>query len=146
MGEAGVGRVYAVVDFHHNIPNEIGNAEADAWIKGFHDRYPDFDYTWLNYRTMFEMLQLAVNKAGAVDPLKIALALEGMQVTNAVGQKETMRAEDHQLLDPLYLAEFSRGVKFDSEHTGFGWKTVMTVPASELTLPTTCKMKRPAGA
>jgi len=146
MGEAGVGRVFSVVDFHHNIPSELGNAEADAWIKGFHDAYPDFDYTWLNYRTMFEMLQLAVNKAGAVDPLKIALALEGMQITDAVGQTETMRAEDHQLIDPLYIAEFSKGVKYDSEHTGFGWKTVKTVPASELALPTTCKMKRPAGA
>ncbi len=146
MGEAGVGRVYSVVDFHHNIPSELGNAEADAWIKGFHDKFPDFDYTWLNYRTMFEMLQLAVNKAGSVDPMKIALALEGMEITDVAGQKETMRRDDHQLVDPLFVAEFSKGVKYDSEKTGFGWKTVMTIPSSELSLPTTCKMKRPPGA
>ena len=55
--------------------------------------YPDFDYTWINYRTMFEMLQKAINKAGSVDPLKIALALEGMEITDAAGQKNTMRRD-----------------------------------------------------
>lgn len=146
MGAAGADRVYSALDFHHNIPSEIGNAQADAWIKGFRDQYPDFDYTWINYRTMFEMLQKAINKAGAVDPLKIALALEGMQITDALGQTEIMRRDDHQLIDPLYVAVFTKDVKYDSEHTGYGWKTIMTVPASELAQPTTCKMKRPAGA
>jgi branched-chain amino acid transport system substrate-binding protein len=41
---------------------------------------------------------------------------------------------------------FTRGVKYDSERTGFGWKTVKTIPAAELAQPTTCKMKRPAGS
>ncbi len=145
MGATGVDRVYAALDFHHNIPSEVGNAETDAWIKGFHDQFPEFDYTWINYRTMFEMLQIAVNKAGAVDPLKIALALEGLEVTDAVGQKNVMRRDDHQLIDQFYAAVFTTGVKYDSERTGFGWKTVKTIPASELAQPTTCKMKRPAG-
>jgi branched-chain amino acid transport system substrate-binding protein len=146
MGSAGVDHVYAALDFHHNIPAEIGNAQADAWIKGFRDQYPDFDYTWINYRTMFEFLQKAINQAGSVDPLKIALALEGMEVTDVLGQKNLMRRDDHQLIDEFYVAEFTKGVKYDSEHTGYGWKTVLTVPASELAQPTTCKMKRPAGA
>ena len=146
MGKSGVDRVYSALDFHHNIPNEIGNAETDAWIGKFHEQFPDFDYTWINYRTMFEMLQAAINKAGVVDPMKIALALEGMEITDTVGQKNIMRREDHQLIDPLYAAVFTTGVKYDSEHTGFGWKTVKTIPASELAQPTTCKMKRPPGA
>jgi branched-chain amino acid transport system substrate-binding protein len=146
MGKSGVDRVYAALDFHHNIPSEVGNAETDGWIGEFHKQFPDFDYTWINYRTMFEMLQAAINKAGATDPMKIALALEGMEVTDAVGQKNTMRREDHQLIDQFYAAVFTTGVKYDSEGTGFGWKTVKTIPASELAQPTTCKMKRPAGA
>ena len=146
MGASGVDRVYAALDFHHNIAAETGNPAVDTWIKGFQDKYPDFDYTWINFRTMFEMLQVAVNKAGVADPLKIALALEGMEVTDAVGQKNTMRREDHQLIDQFYAAIFTKGVKYDSERTGFGWKTVKTIPASELAQPTTCKMKRPAGA
>jgi len=146
MGEMGVGRVFSALDFHHNIPSEVGAKDTDAWIGTFVKTYPDFDYTWINYRTMFEMLQKAVNKAGVVDPLKIALALEGMEVTDAVGQKNWMRKEDHQLIGPFYTAVFSKGVKYDSEHTGFGWKTVNTVPAAELQEPTTCKMKRPEGS
>jgi branched-chain amino acid transport system substrate-binding protein len=146
MGKAGVDRVYAALDFHHNIPSEIGNTAADTWIAGFHDRFPDFDYTWINYRTMFEMLQAAVNKAGSTDPLKVALALEGLQMTDALGQPNTMRRDDHQLIGEMFAAVFTGGVKYDSERTGFGWKTVMTVPASELAEPTTCKMKRPPGA
>ena len=146
MGATGVDRVYAALDFHHNVPNEVGNAAADAWIKGFQDKYPEFDFTWINFRTMFEMLQTAVNKAGSVDPMKIALALEGVEVTDAVGQKNIMRRDDHQLIDQFYAAIFTKGVKYDSEKTGFGWKTVKTIPASDLAQPTSCKMKRPAGS
>ena len=34
-----------------------------------------------------------------------------------------MRADDHQLLMPCYAATFTKGVKYDAEKTGFGWKT-----------------------
>ena len=146
MGATGADRVYAALDFHHNVPSEIGNAEADAWIKGFQDKFPEFDYTWINFRTMFEMLRGAIDKAGSLDPMKIALALEGMEVTDVLGQRNTMRRDDHQLIDQFYAAIFTKGVKYDSERTGFGWKTVLTLPAADLAQPTTCKMKRPAGS
>ena len=108
------------------------------------DLHPEFDYTWINYRTMFEMLRLAVDKAGSTDAYTVALALEGMQVTDLFGQPNTMRKDDHQLLVPFYQAKFVKGVKYDSEGTGAGWKTEITVPAADLAQPTTCKMKRPA--
>ena len=54
-----------------------------------------------------------------------------------------MRKEDHQLLMPSYAGVFSKDVKYDAEHTGFGWKNYMTASAADLTLPTVCKMKRP---
>jgi len=146
MGEAGVGRVHAVVDWHENIPAERGDKEGDAWMAAFRTRTVDFDYVWGNYRTMFEMLRDAVNKAGSTDALKVALALEGLQVTDLAGQVNTMRKIDHQMLVPFFQAQFSKGVKYDSEKTGFGWKTENMVPAKDLDQPTTCKMKRPSGA
>jgi branched-chain amino acid transport system substrate-binding protein len=73
----------------------------------------------------------------------VALGLEGMQATDLVGSPVEMRKEDHQLLMPYYAATFSRDVKYDSEKTGFGWKTDFIATAEDLTLPTTCKMKRP---
>ena len=143
MGLGGVNRVHVIVDSHMNVGNELGNAEADAYMKGFRDIHPDFDYVWINFRTMFEMLQTAVNKAGSTDALKVALALEGLETKDVFGQPTSMRKDDHQLLSAFYQAKFVKGVKFDSEHTGAGWKTEMTIPAVDLAQPTTCNMKRP---
>ena len=93
---------------------------------------------------MFRMLTAAINKAGSTDALKVALALEDMKVTDLMGDENIMRAEDHQLLSPLHEAIFTRSAKLDAEHTGLGWKTEAKLTAADLTLPTICKMKRPA--
>ena len=142
MGAGGVDRVHALVDSHMNIGNENNNAAGDAWMKGFRDRNPDFDFVWLNYRTMFDMLRQAVNAAGSTDAYKVAVALEGMPMKDVFGQQTVMRKDDHQLLVPFYQAVFTKAVKYDSEHTGAGWKTEMMIPAADLAQPTTCKMKR----
>jgi branched-chain amino acid transport system substrate-binding protein len=75
--------------------------------------------------------------------MKVALALEGIQTKDLMGQVNTMRKDDHQMLTPFYAGVFTKDVKYDSEHTGLGWKTYMTATANDLTLPTVCKMKRP---
>ncbi len=107
---------------------------------------PGFDYPWINFQTMFDMLASAITKAGGTDPLKVALALEGMQMNDMYGKPNIMRAADHQLLQPFYTAVFTRPVKNDSEKTGLGWKTQTVSTTEELTFPTNCKMKRPGGA
>ena len=83
------------------------------------------------------MLQAAINKAGSTDPLKVALALEDMHAKDLVGQETIMRKDDHQLLMPYYAGVFSKDVKYDSEHTGFGWKTYATASAAD---PTTRRL------
>lgn len=146
MGASGADRVFAALDFSPNIPIERGNAEADAWIQAWRAQYPDFDLTWINYRMMFQMLQAAIDKAGSTDALKIAQALENSHMKDLLGQENILRAEDHQLIGPLYAAVFTKDVKYDSENTGFGWKTTATIPTADLAQPTTCKMKRPSGS
>jgi branched-chain amino acid transport system substrate-binding protein len=58
-----------------------------------------------------------------------------------------MRAEDHQLIQPQYIATFTKAggkdVKYGAEDTGYGWKTDLRLEGSEASLPTTCKMERP---
>ena len=76
--------------------------------------------------------------------MKIARALEGMKLTTSVGDVE-MRADNHQLLQPLYVATFSDNVKFDVEKTGLGFKTDVKVTAKDTAMPTTCQMQRPNG-
>ena len=146
MGDGGGNRVIAALEGHDNMGAELNNAAAEAWMKGFRETNPGFDYPWVNFQVMFDMLAAAINKAGSTDALKVALALEDMQAPDVYGQMNTMRKTDHQLLSPFYTAFFTKPVKYDSEKTGWGWKTESTSTTQDLTFPSNCKMKRPAGA
>jgi branched-chain amino acid transport system substrate-binding protein len=142
IGPGGDGKVRSVMSFNENIAPEIGNKEAEAWTKAFRDKYP-FDFYAAGFRTIFEYLQAATNKAGSVDPVKIALALEGLQLKDFLGYDTTMRKDDHQIIGEYFVGVFKKGVKYDSEKTGLGWGTEVTVLAKDLEQPTTCKMTRP---
>jgi branched-chain amino acid transport system substrate-binding protein len=91
---------------------------------------------------MWEMFAAAAKKAGSNDPVKVAKALEGMKMSTPLGEVE-MRADNHQLLQPLYVSTLKKAPKFDVEDTGLGWVTDAKVDAKATALPTTCKMERP---
>ncbi len=142
IGAGGENRVLSVMPFSENVAPEIGNAEAEAFAKGFREKHK-FEFTSAGFRTIFEYLQAAVNKAGAVDATKIAYALEGMSIKDFLGFETTMRKDDHQLIGEYFVGLFKKGVKYDAENTGFGWATAVTVLAKDIDQPNTCKMKRP---
>ncbi len=143
IGASGADRLTSIAEYTENVAVDDHNEAAEKFDQGFRAHH-DFDFTELNFLTMFNMLAAAIDKAKSTDPLQVALALEGMHMKDLVGQENIMRKEDHQMLLPYYEVVFTKGVKYNSEHTGLGWKTEAVVPASELALPTTCKMKRPA--
>lgn len=143
IGAAGENRLSTITEFDPNVAVELKQPEAEAFAVGWRKDH-DTDFSEIPFLTMFEMLRSAINKAGSTDPLKVALALEGMKTTDLAGQPVEMRKADHQLLMPYYAATFTKNVKYDSEKTGLGWKTDYIATAQDLTLPTTCKMKRPA--
>jgi branched-chain amino acid transport system substrate-binding protein len=143
IGPAGDGKVLAAQAFNENIAVETGNAELEKWTSEFRAKH-NFDFYAAGFRTIFEFIQAGFNKAGSTDPLKFAEALEGMTLTDMTGQPATMRKEDHQIIGAYYVGQFSKGVKYDSEKTGLGWRTVTTIPGKDLAQPTTCQMKRPA--
>jgi len=60
-----------------------------------------------------------------------------------LGFDNWMRADDHQLQSAYYVGAFQRGVKYDSEKTGLGWKTATIIKSDEVVQPTSCKMRRP---
>ncbi len=99
------------------------------------------------YRMLLEMLVKAINKAGAVDPVKIGYALEGMTLDNGPMGVATMRAKDHQIIFPLYVSEITPHAKvhfiYNHKDFGIGWRTTTVASVKDVTLPTTCKMKRP---
>ena len=147
MGISGVDRVLAVAEWHPN----VGGAASDAFVEAFRRRYPEprYDYQHARMNVMVEMLVTAIEKAGSTEAAEVAKALEGMHFRNAF-HEATMRAEDHQLMQPLYVTVMQRagngneGVRFDNEGSGYGFRTVRRLGAAETALPSSCRMNRSA--
>lgn len=124
-----------------------GGKDSDALTEGYRKRFPDAkdDYFFLSLQNGVEMLAKAMNQAKSTDPAKVAKALEGMKHQGITGEVE-MRADNHQLVQPLFISSFvkagSKGVKYDVERTGMGFKTEGRIEAKDTALPTTCKMER----
>jgi branched-chain amino acid transport system substrate-binding protein len=139
IGEAGVASLKQVSEWHRNAAPEL-----DATVAAFTRKYPgkENEYAYWRAKTMWEMFAAAAKKAGSNDPAKVAGAMEGMKMQTSLGDVE-MRADNHQILQPLFVSTLAKGVKYDSEDTGLGWKTDAKVDGKATALPTTCKMERP---
>ena len=140
IGRDGNGVVKAVTTYHTNVAPEL-DPDVVAFKKRFTGKEDEFAYYRLN--TAFMMFAAAAAKAKSNDPVKVARALEGLKINTSVGEVE-MRADNHQLLQPVFVATLTDGVKFDVEKTGLGFKTDLKVNAKDTALPTTCQMQRPS--
>ena len=134
-------RVFSITE---GVPNSAPEA-AQKWEAAFRAKE---GVTLFYPRAVNEMRMLAKAAAEAKsnDPKAIADKLEGMTVTAFDGGDATMRKDDHQFFQDIYIASFGPldpGAKFDEEGTGWGWKTLGIVKAKDTILPTTCKMERP---
>ncbi len=150
IGAAGEGHVKQVTEWHNNLWLEEKKPEDEKFYLGYQEKYSDGGKNPFYYgriRTMMEMVAKAFDKAGSTDAKAVAYALEGMEHKTYYGTV-TMRAEDHQLIQPLYISTMTKAgtkaVKYDVENTGLGWKTDTRVEAAATAMPTSCKMKRPA--
>jgi branched-chain amino acid transport system substrate-binding protein len=144
IGDAGIGRVIAVADWLPNVPG----AQSEAFYQSFRQRFPrpQEDYVHMRMQLMVESLVQAIEKAGTLDAVAVARALERTSV-NLQGQGGAMRAADHQFQQSLVVGQMERqgapGVKFDVEGSGYGFKVVKTIAPAQAELPTSCKMTRP---
>ncbi|MEO6921730.1 MAG: branched-chain amino acid ABC transporter substrate-binding protein [Collimonas sp.] len=148
IGDAGVGTVRAVAEWHPNVADGVQDAASDAFYRGFRQRFPQpkDDYLFLRMDVMIDMLAAAIEKAQTTDAIAVARALEGAQYKSQFHQAG-MRASDHQLIQPLYVAVMQKladgGIRFDNEGSGYGFKTERYLAPEATALPTTCKMQRP---
>ena len=140
IGKDGLGIVKQISEYHNNALPEL-DPDAAAFKKRFTGKDDEFGYYRL--KTTFDMIAAAASKAKSNDPVKLAKALEGIKVNTTVGEAE-MRADNHQILQPMFVSTFSDNVKFDVEKTGLGFKTDVKINAKDTALPTTCKMQRPS--
>jgi len=148
LGDAGVGSVLAVAEWHPN----AGGAASDAMVAAFHQRFPDprDDYLHARMQVMIEMLVQAIERARSDDPTAVARALEGLRFHAAVlggVHNGVMRADDHQFQQPLVVSVMARagtpGVPHDVEGSGFGFRTLRRFEAPQVELPHRCRMMRP---
>jgi branched-chain amino acid transport system substrate-binding protein len=141
MGAAGLDHVFYVGYWNANNDKFVGQ----EIVKGFKDQYNDDFYLMAAY-TGIRMLADAINQAHSAEPAKTAPLMAGAKVNSLNGEVE-MRASDHQIEQPLYIAKWvkvnGKDVKFDQENTGFGWQTESIQPTYVGALGTTCQMKKP---
>lgn len=144
LGDAGIGHLKQVTQFHSN----INTPEANKLVAAYRQKFPDSkdDLYFTSHVMAVDMLSKAIDAAKSADPAKAGKALEGMKYNGPAGEV-TMRAENHQLIQPLYISTYSKvdgkEVKNDVERTGNGFKTDRRIEAKDTVMPTTCKMTRP---
>jgi branched-chain amino acid transport system substrate-binding protein len=144
MGDAGVGKVYAVAEW---MPN-VSGPEAAAFYADFKQRFPNpqDDYVHMRMQIMLEMWVQAIQTAGSTQAWAVANQLERGQL-NMFGHAAHMRESDHQLQQSLVVGLMAkvgqRGVKHDTEGSGYGFKLVKTLSARQAELPSLCRMDRP---
>lgn len=90
-------------------------------------------------------LAAAAEKAGSNDVDALVAALEGMTIQTIYGAEGVSRVDDHQFLSQMAVSKFVPKAEgeLDEEGTGWGWENVALIPASDITLPSTCEMDRP---
>ena len=141
IGAAGADSIKNVSAWHSNVAEN----KAEKFANDYRKKYKD-DFYYGTSKTAMEMLAKAINDAKSTEPLKVAKALEGMKFQGDTGDM-WMRAEDHQLMQPIYISTFTKAggkdVKYDLEETGYGWKTDFRVEAKDTVMPTSCVMVRP---
>ena len=96
---------------------------------------------------MFEMFKAAIEKANSLEPKDIAYALEGMEGRSIDGGKAIMRKDDHQMhfdMQALIVSEkVEQSINYRGKDFDMSYVNVGNIPIDDITLNTTCKMKRP---
>ena len=141
MGSWGANKVSVIWNWGHNAPTpELEKIYLDYKKKS------DEDFIFAAHYNSVNMLSAAMDKVKSTDPKTVAYAMEGMKFKSPVGEVE-MRKTDHQLLAPLFMGMWakqgSKGVKYDAEKTGYGFRSEVVWDAYVSAQPTSCQMNRP---
>jgi branched-chain amino acid transport system substrate-binding protein len=145
IGDAGIGRVIAVADWLPNVPG----AASEAFYQSFRARFPKpaDDYVHMRMQLMIEALAQAIEKGGSATNMVAVADRLADAVVSLSGQGGRMRSADHQFQQALVVGVMERqgapGVKFDVEGSGYGFRVIRQISASQAELPSTCRMVLP---
>ena len=141
LGNWGAEKVGVIWNWGHNAPTPELEKIYVAYKKKFNE-----DFIFAAHWNSLHMMLAGMKQAKSTDPKAVALAMEGMRYKSPLGEIE-MRKTDHQLQAPLYLGiwakQGSKGVKYDAEGTGYGFRSESVWDAYVASQPTSCQMSRP---
>ncbi len=141
LGSWGADKVSVIWNWGHNAPTP----ELEKIYVAYKKKYNE-DFIFAAHWNSMHMLRDGMRKAKSSDPKAVGFALEGMRYKSPLGEVE-MRKTDHQLQAPLYLGMWakqgSKGVKYDAENTGYGFRSEAVWDAYIASQPTSCQMVRP---
>ncbi len=136
-------RIKQIVEQHMN---DERRDYVNTHARGYEAKYKRSWYSD-RYRFAMEMVAKAAAKAGSNKPIDVARALEGMEYEGGRG-KMIMRAKDHQIQLAMVVStidlDAAQKMIYNGKPVGVGWKTDGWISREDLTLDTTCKMKRPS--
>lgn len=134
------GKVKFVYIGHSNIP------ELNKWLTEYKAKFNE-DLSLLSTLHVLPVLANGIAKAKSTDPVKVARAMEGLSIKSFSGEV-TVRAADHQLQQPLYVATWKKisdpKKQYNVDDTGFTWVQDRVFEPYVSSTPTSCQMKRPA--
>ncbi|MDP1932253.1 MAG: branched-chain amino acid ABC transporter substrate-binding protein [Gammaproteobacteria bacterium] len=129
---------------HEGHFNPAPTEEYAQYVRAFKTANPNHDISYPRIINTVQMLARAIDQAGSTDPLDVALALEGMEYTSMGGDRVFMRADDHQLFQPIQISVHTdQSITFDGDNSGFGLLTEVSVPIENTMVDHSCRMRRP---
>ena len=133
------GRGYAQISEWHG---NVGAPEIDKMAAEFEAKYGQKFFYWRVVNEI-DMLAAAMKQADSSDPAKVGQVLSTMVQHTPLGDT-TMRADNHQLLSPMFVSVLEPGMPNTFPDNKMGFKTVARIEAEAQRLPTTCKMSPPS--
>jgi branched-chain amino acid transport system substrate-binding protein len=141
IGQTGKGQFRMV---HEGYFNPAPSEEFAEYVRKFKQRFPNNDVSYPRVINTVQMLAKAIEQAGSTDPVAVAKALEGMEITSIAGDRIFMRADDHQLFQPIQISvHTNEEITFDADNSGFGLRTEVSVPLENTMVEHSCRMQRP---
>jgi branched-chain amino acid transport system substrate-binding protein len=140
IGEKGVNRIFQAGDTVMSMDEPAFDKLQEEWRTAGQG-----DFESLRIYRSWLFLSNALRNANPDLPLQVAKAMD--KSTISVGNyKASMRPLDHQVQLPINVSVLSPDAKYKQENTPWGFKILKVYDAPAISEPTTCKMKRPAGA
>ena len=140
LAAANASEVYVIAYGSANQSGEVGQLAAD-----FKKKFNDDFYTYAVYNGI-NLMSGAIAKAKSTDPVKVAKALEGLEVKSFAGDVK-MRNTDHQLQQSMFVTKWekvSAKYPYSVENTGYTFAPVKQMEPYVASTPTSCNMKRPS--